>query len=120
MSKYIDGFVVPVPKDKIEKYRGIAAQASKIWREYGALEYRECVLEDATIEGVMPFSQLSNVNEGDTVVFAYIVYNSRAHRDEVNAKVMADPRLHEMCPPDGMPFDCARMCYSGFETIVEA
>ncbi len=120
MSKYIDGFVVPVPKDKIEKYRAIAAQASKVWREYGALEYRECVLEHANIEGVMSFSQLSNVKEGDTVVFAYIVYNSRAHRDEVNAKVMADPRMHEMCPPGDMPFDCTRMCYSGFETIVEA
>lgn len=118
MSKYIDGFVVPVPKDKIEKYRGIAEQASKIWREHGALDYRECVVEDSNVQFGIPFPKLSNVTEGDTVVFAYIVYNSRAHRDEVNAKVMADKRMSEICTPEDTPFDCARMCYGGFETIV--
>lgn len=118
MSKYLDGFVVPVPKDGIEKYRQLATQASKIWLEYGALEYRECVLEHGDVEGVMSFTQLGNVREGETVVFAYIVYNSRAHRDEVNAKVMADKRMGEMCSPEGLPFDASRMCYGGFQTIV--
>jgi len=120
MSKYIDGFVLPVPKDKIEKYRNVATQASKIWREHGALEYRECLIEDPNVQMGRPFPNLDIVQEGETVVFAYITYHSRAHRDEVNAKVMADPRINEMCSPDDMPFDCARMCYGGFETLVEA
>lgn len=120
MSKYIDGFVLPLPKDKRENYRRIAEKASKIWREHGALEYRECVLEDPTAKDMVPFPQLAGVNPEETVVLAWIVYDSRAHRDEVNAKVMTDPRVHEMCGSEGMPFDCARMAYGGFETIVEA
>lgn len=120
MSKYIDGFVLPVPKDKVETYRAIAEKASKIWREHGALEYRECVLEDPTAKDLVAFPQLAAAKPEETVVFAYITYESRAHRDEVNAKVMADPRLHEMCDPGNMPFDCTRMAYGGFQTIVEA
>jgi len=120
MSKYVDGFVIPLPKDKIDAYKAIAEKASKVWKEYGALEYRECVLEDNVTKDVLPFPQLASAKEGETVVFAYITYNSRAHRDEVNAKVMADPRMNEMCGSEGMPFDCARMAYGGFETIVEA
>lgn len=120
MSKYVDGFVVPVPKDKIDTYKSISEKASKIWKEYGALEYRECVLEDPVAKDVLPFPQLAGTKPEETVVFAYITYNSRAHRDEVNAKVMADPRLHDMCGGEGMPFDCARMAYGGFQTIVEA
>lgn len=118
MSTYIDGFVLPVPKDKIETYRGIAEKASKIWREHGALDYRECVLEDADAKDMVSYPQLAGVKPGETVVFAYIAYKSRAHRDEVNAKVMADPRIHEACNGGEMPFDCARMAYGGFETIV--
>lgn len=118
MSKYIDGFVLPVPKDKIETYRAIAEKASKIWREHGALDYRECVLEDPTAQDMVSFPQLAGVKDGETAVLAYIVYNSREHRDEVNAKIMADPRVHEMCDPNNMPFECARMAYGGFQTIV--
>jgi len=120
MSKYVDGFVVPVPKDKIEAYKAISEKASKVWKEYGALEYRECVLEDPVAKEVLPFPELAGAKPDETVVFAYITYHSRAHRDEVNAKVMADPRLNEMCGAEGMPFDCKRMAYGGFETIVEA
>jgi uncharacterized protein YbaA (DUF1428 family) len=120
MSKYVDGFVIPVPKDKIEAYKAMSEKASKVWKEYGALEYRECVLEDSSAEGILPFPQLANAGPDETVVFAYITYNSRAQRDEVNAKVMADPRLSEMCNPEAMPFDCKRMACGGFETIVEA
>jgi uncharacterized protein YbaA (DUF1428 family) len=120
MSKYVDGFVIPVPKEKIEAYKAIATQASKVWKDHGALEYRECVLEDNVTKDILPFTKLAGTQEGETVVFAYITYQSRAHRDEVNAKVMADPRINEMCGSEGMPFDCARMAYGGFETIVEA
>lgn len=120
MSKYIDGFVLPVPKDKIEVYRDMSQKASAVWKEYGALEYRECVLEDNVAKDVLPFPQLAQAGPDETVVFAYITYRSRAHRDEVNARVMADPRLKEMCGSEGMPFDPSRMAYGGFETLVEA
>jgi uncharacterized protein YbaA (DUF1428 family) len=120
MSKYIDGFVLPVPKDKIEQYRAMSSKASVVWKEYGALEYRECIGDDLDIKDMLSFTKLAGSSEEETVVFAYIVYNSREHRDEVNAKVMADPRMNEMCGAEGMPFDCARMAYGGFKTIVEA
>jgi uncharacterized protein YbaA (DUF1428 family) len=120
MSVYVDGFVLPLPKDKIEQYKVMAEKASKVWKEYGALEYRECVGDDLEIKDVVPFPALANAAPGDTVVFAYITYKSREHRDEVNAKVMADPRMNEMCGAEGMPFDCKKMAYGGFTTIVEA
>jgi len=120
MSNYVDGYVLVVPKDKIEIYRGIAEKAAIIWKEHGALKYRETVLEDATAKDLLPFPQLAGAKEDETVVFAYVEYESRKHRDEVNAKVFADPRLSEMCDPNAMPFDCARMAYGGFTTIVEA
>lgn len=120
MSHYVDGFVLPLPKDKVEEYRAIAEKASKVWLEYGALEYRECVGDDLNIEGVVPFPKIANAGESETVVFAYIVYNSKEHRDEVNAKVMADPRLSEMGSPESMPFDCAKMAMGGFKTVVYA
>lgn len=120
MSKYVDGFVLPVPKDKVETYRKIAEQASNIWREHGALEYRECVLEDPIAKECLPFPRLASAKPDETVVFAWITYQSRAHRDEVNSKVMADPRIKAMCGEEGMPFDPQRMAYGGFSTIVEA
>ncbi|MBE2181310.1 MAG: DUF1428 domain-containing protein [Chthoniobacterales bacterium] len=118
MSKYVDGFVLSVPKDKLETYREIAGKASKIWKEHGALDYRECVIEDANAPEMVSFPQLAGAKDGEVVVFAYIVYASREQRDAVNAKVMADPRLSEGCDPDNMPFDCKRMAYGGFQTIV--
>ncbi|MDM0073529.1 DUF1428 domain-containing protein [Variovorax sp. J2P1-59] len=116
---YVDGFVVPVPKNNIEKYREIATKAGKVWREHGALEYRECVADDVKPGEVTSFPQSVNLKDDETVVFAYIVFNSRAHRDEVNAKVMSDPRLAEMMDMKSMPFDGKRMFWGGFESLVE-
>lgn len=120
MSHYIDGFVLPIAADKISEYQSIAEKASKIWMEHGALDYRECVAEDTDAKEMVSFPTLAGAKEGETVVFAYIVYESREHRDEVNAKVMADPRMHEFCPDHGgtPPFDYKRMAYGGFRTIV--
>jgi uncharacterized protein YbaA (DUF1428 family) len=119
MSLYIDGFVLPLPKDKIEAYKEMSSKASKVWKEYGAIEYRECVGDDLDIKDMLSFRTLAGAGPDETVIFAYITYNSREHRDEVNAKVMADPRLNEMCGEAGMPFDCKKMAYGGFTTIVE-
>lgn len=121
MPNYVDGFVLPVPKSKLADYQAMAEKASKVWLEHGALDYRECVAEDTEAKDLVSFPDLARTQEGETVVFAYIVYESREHRDEVNAKVMADPRTQEMCPAVNggeMPFDCKRMAYGGFKTIV--
>jgi uncharacterized protein YbaA (DUF1428 family) len=118
MPLYIDGFVIPLPKDKLEAYRGIAEKASVVWRDHGALDYRECVADDMDAKGMVPFPVMAQAGPDETVVFAYIVYRSREHRDEVNAKVMADPRISEMGGPEEMPFDCKRMACGGFTTIV--
>ena len=120
MAVYVDGFVLPVPKKKVTAYRRMALKASKIWREHGALEYRECVGDDLNVAVGMPFPKGIRTKPGETVVFAYIAYKSRAHRNQVNARVMKDPRIASMCDPKNMPFDCKRMLYGGFETIVEA
>jgi uncharacterized protein YbaA (DUF1428 family) len=119
MSKYVDGFVLPVRKDQIEKYRAIAANAGRVWKEHGALEYIECVGDDLDIKEMLSFRTIAGTNNEETVVFAWIVYRSREHRDEVNAKVMADPRIKDACDPGNYPFDCKRMAYGGFTTIVE-
>jgi uncharacterized protein YbaA (DUF1428 family) len=120
MALYVDGFVLPVPKKKLEAYRRISAKAGKVWREHGALDYRECAGEDLEVkEGMgVPFRRLAKAKPGETVVFSWIVYKSRAHRDRVNKKVMKDPRLAKMMDPKTMPFDVKRMAYGGFETIV--
>jgi len=119
MAHYIDGFVVPVPKKKIAAYVRIAKQASKIWKQHGALEYKECVGDDLNIKFCLPFPKGMETKPGETVVFAFIIYKSRKHRDQVNAKVMKDPRIATMCDPKDMPFDCARMMYGGFKAVVE-
>ena len=125
---YVDGFVLPVPEGKIEAYREMAAKAGKIWMEHGALSYKECVLEDAEPQmpedapdhcKLTPFTTLAGTKDGETVIFAFIVYQSRAHRDEVNKKVMADPRMSEACDGNNMPFDPSRMAYGGFNAIVD-
>jgi uncharacterized protein YbaA (DUF1428 family) len=120
MADYIDGFVLPIRKDQVDLYRSIARDAGKIWREYGALEYRECIAEDMDAKEMVSFRQLAGAKDDETVVFAWIVFESRASRDEVNAKVVADPRLKNMCAKGQMPFDYKRMAYGGFETLVEA
>jgi uncharacterized protein YbaA (DUF1428 family) len=116
---YVDGYILPVPKANIEKYREIATKAGKIWREHGALEYRECVAEDVKSGEVTSFPQAVKMKDDETVIFSYIVFESRAHRDEVNAKVMSDPRLSDMMNPKDMPFDGKRMFWGGFSPIVE-
>jgi uncharacterized protein YbaA (DUF1428 family) len=118
--RYVDGYVVPVPKKKMEAYRRIAQTAGKVWREHGALEYVECVADDVKPGKRTSFPRSVKLKPGETVVFAYIVYRSRAQRDRVNAKVMKDPRLKGMMDPKAMPFDMKRMFYGGFKVIVDA
>jgi len=118
MSGYADGFVVPVPKNKIAGYRRIAAKAAVVWREHGALDYKECLGDDLDAKFALPFPRGIRTKRGETVVFSWITYKSRAHRDRVNARVMKDPRIAAMCDPKDMPFDCQRMLYGGFKVIV--
>lgn len=119
MPNYVDGFVLPVPRKNLAAYRRMAQKASRIWKEHGALDYKECLGDDLNIKFCMPFTKGIKSKPGETIIFAYIVYKSRAHRDKVNAAVMKDPRLTEMCDPKDMPFDCKRMLYGGFKAIVE-
>lgn len=116
---YIDGFVVPVPRQNIDSYREMSAQCGKIWRELGALEFRECIADDVKPGTLTSFPQSVDLQEGEVVFFSYIVYNNRAERDAINAKVMEDPRMKDMMDPATMPFDGKRMIYGGFETIVD-
>lgn len=116
--RYADGYVLPLPKKHLPVYRRMAQKAAKIWREHGALEVRECVGEDLEVKMLMPFPRMLKLKRGETVVFSWIVFKSRAHRDRVNAKVMKDPRLANM-DPNAMPFDCKRMVYGGFNIVVD-
>jgi uncharacterized protein YbaA (DUF1428 family) len=119
MARYVDGFVVPVPADNVEAYRRMARRAGKIWREYGALEYVECLADDVKPGKTTSFPQSVKLKEGEVVVFSWIAYKSRKDRDRINAKVMADPRLADMMDPKAMPFDAKRMFWGGFKTMVE-
>jgi uncharacterized protein YbaA (DUF1428 family) len=117
---YVDGFLLPLPKRSVQAYRRIAQKAGKVWREHGALEYRECVGDDLNVKGMVPFPRRLKLKPGETAVFSWIVYKSRAHRDRVNAKVMKDPRLAKMMEdPKSMPFDVKRMAYGGFKVLVD-
>jgi uncharacterized protein YbaA (DUF1428 family) len=118
MAKYVDGYVLPVPKKKLGAYRRLAQKAGKIWQDHGALEFRECAGDDLNIKMGVPFPRRIKLKRGETVVFSWIVFKSRAHRDQVNAKVMKDPRLAAM-DPKSMPFDCNRMSYGGFKVLVD-
>jgi uncharacterized protein YbaA (DUF1428 family) len=120
MSKYVDGYVLPVPKANVEAYRRMAAQAGTVWREHGALQYTECVADDVKPGEVTSFPQSVQLKPDETVVFGWIVYESREHRDTVNEKVMKDPRLADMMDPKAPPFDAKRMFWGGFEVFVEA
>lgn len=116
---YVDGFVIPIPKENVAAYRRIARKAGRLWREHGALEYRECIGDDLDIKKMVPFTKNAKAKAGETVVFAWIMYKSRAHRNRVNAKVMKDPRLAKMMTPNSMPFDMKRMVYGGFKVLVD-
>jgi uncharacterized protein YbaA (DUF1428 family) len=125
MSRYIDGFVLPVAKKNLVRYRRVARVAGKVWRDHGALEYVECVADQLTSkhEGktfTSLFPKLARVKPGEVVVFSWIVYKSKADAKRVMKKVMADPRLSRMMDPDNMPFDMSRMAWAGFKPIVEA
>jgi uncharacterized protein YbaA (DUF1428 family) len=119
MTHYVDGFVVPVQLDKIDAYRKLAEEAGKIWLEHGALHFVECVSDDVKPGKLTSFPQSVQLKDGETVVFSWIVYESRAMRDSVNAKVMEDPRLKAMMEGGDMPFDAQRMFFGGFTTLVE-
>jgi uncharacterized protein YbaA (DUF1428 family) len=117
--RYVDGFVVPVPKKKLQDYRRMAQKAGRIWREHGALDFRECVADDVKVGKRTSFPRSVKLKPGETVVFSWIEFKSRAHRDRVNAKVMKDPRLAKMMNPAAMPFDGKRMIYGGFKIVVD-
>jgi uncharacterized protein YbaA (DUF1428 family) len=120
MARYVDGFVLPVARKNLEAYKQMARTASKVWRDHGALEYRECIGEDLKVKFGVPFPKLARVKPGEVVVFAWIVYKSRAHRDRVIKQVMKDPRLATMMDPKAMPFDMKRMSMGGFDVMVDA
>jgi uncharacterized protein YbaA (DUF1428 family) len=115
---YVDGFVVPVPKKKLKAYQAMAKKASKVWRDHGALDYKECVADDVKPGKVTSFPQSVKLKKDEIVVFSYVVYKSRAARDRCMAKVMKDPRLASMMDPKNMPFDGKRMFFGGFKVIV--
>jgi uncharacterized protein YbaA (DUF1428 family) len=116
---YVDGFVVPVPKKKVQAYRRLAQKAGKVWREHGALEFRECIVDDVKVGKLTSFPRSVKLKPSETLIFSWITYKSRAHRDRVNAKVMKDKRIAGM-DLKLMPFDAKRMIYGGFKVIVEA
>lgn len=116
---YVDGFILPLPKSNIEKYREVATRCGEIWREHGALQFRECIAEDVKPGKLTSFPQAVNLEDGETVIFSWIVYESREKRDEVNDKVMKDPRMTDLMKPEAMPFDGKRMVYGGFNMIVD-
>jgi len=118
--QYVDGFVVPVPKKNLAAYRRMAQRAGRVWRDHGAIEFREFVADDVEVGKRTSFPRSVKRKPNETVVFSWIVYKSREHRDRVNAKVMKDKRLAKMMNPKALPFDGKRMIYGGFKFLVEA
>lgn len=116
---YVDGFVLPIAQKNLAAYKKISKLAGKIWKEYGALEYRECASDDMNFPMGIPFPKLVKPKAGEIIVFSWILYKSKADRNKINAQVMKDPRLASMCDPKKMPFDCKRMTMGGFKTIVD-
>jgi uncharacterized protein YbaA (DUF1428 family) len=119
MALYVDGYVVPIPRKNVQAYRRIAQKAGRIWRKYGALEFRECVGDDLKMKGHVSFPRLARAKPGETVLFSWVVYRSRAHRDRVNRKLRKDPAIASMSGKT-MPFDMRRMAYGGFKVLVDA
>lgn len=116
---YVDGFIVPVPTDKLEAYRAMSEACGAIWKEFGALEYRECVADDVKPGKLTSFPQSVNLEDNETVVFSWIVYESREARDAINDKVMKDPRMAEWMKPEAMPFDGKRLIWGGFKMFID-
>ena len=119
MARYVDGFVLPVPAKKVEAYRKLARKAGKIWMEYGALDYTECIADDVKPGKSTSFPQSVKLKKDEVVVFSWISFKSRKQRDSINKKVMSDPRLADMADPKNLPFDGKRMFWGGFKTMVE-
>ncbi len=119
MAGYVDGFVMPLPKANVDRYREIAKTAGELWIEFGALEYKECLAEDVKVGEVTSFPRSVKQEDDETVIFAWITYESRQHRDDVNAKVMSDDRMKALMDPAGEIADYGRMVYGGFEVIVD-
>ncbi|MBI1944589.1 MAG: DUF1428 domain-containing protein [Deltaproteobacteria bacterium] len=119
MASYVDGFVIPIPKKNLRAYRRMARLGAKVWMEYGALAFYECVGDDLSVRWGTGFGRLARLKPGETAVFSWIVYKSRADRDRVNAKVMKDPRMSDPKMQKTMPFDPRRMAYGGFKVLVQ-
>lgn len=117
---YVDGYVLALPKKNLGKYKKMAQEAGKMWKRHGALEYVETIIDDENPKGVIfPFSKMIKLKEDETIIFAYVVYKSKAHRNQVNKKVMSDPLMNEEKFKDmPMPFEMKRMAYAGFKVIV--
>ncbi|WP_137936675.1 DUF1428 domain-containing protein [Chitinivorax sp. B] len=119
MDKYVDGFLLPVPRSNLDTYRQMAMRCGDIWKAHGALAYVECVGDELQVKDMVPFTQSSGATDEEVVIFAWIIYKSKAHRDEVNKAVMADPRMKDMMDPNNHAFDCKRMAYGGFNVLVD-
>ena len=120
MPKYVDGFVIPVPKKHLAQYRKLASLAGKVWREHGALDYVECIGDDVAVKGMRSFPQIARAKATDIVVFSWIVYKSKSHRNAVNKKVMSDPRLAGMMEVSKRVFNAKGMAYGGFKVLLQA
>jgi uncharacterized protein YbaA (DUF1428 family) len=118
MSRYIDGFVIPIPTSRIDEYREMAEKAAIIWKDHGALDYWECVGDDMDIKDVLPFTQLANTKPDETVIFAWVVFESKEARDAANAAIFVDPRMQTIMDTSNPIFDCKRMAYGGFRQLV--
>ncbi|UJP04370.1 MAG: DUF1428 domain-containing protein [Nitrosomonas sp.] len=119
MGKYVDGYVIPIAHDKLDEYKKMAGLAGSVWKDHGALAYVECAGDDLDQQELISFKQLAGAGADETVIFAWVVFESKQHRDQVNQAVMADPRLAAMMNPDSHLFDCKRMAYGGFNAIVD-
>ncbi|MBL8874859.1 MAG: DUF1428 domain-containing protein [Phycisphaerae bacterium] len=117
---YVDGYLIPIPKKSVAAYKKMASVGCKVWMAHGALDYRECVGDDLKAPWGLPFTKLLKTKPSETVVFAWIVFKSKAHRDKVNAAVMKDPRLTAGMDMKKMPFDPKKMCFGGFKTLVQS
>lgn len=120
MNRYVDGFVIPIPKARLDEYRLMAEKAAKIWKEYGALDYWECVGDDMNAKVTLSFPQLAHIKPDEAVIFSWVVFESREARDAANEKILADPRITEMMDVSNPIFDCKRMAYGGFKELVHA
>lgn len=118
-SKYIDGFLLCVPKNKIAAYRLVSRKMGKIMKEFGVLEYKECVADDMKTDMGIPFNKIAKTKANEVVIFSWIAFKSKAHRNSINKKIMQDPRVQKLCNIKDMPFDCKRMSYGGFKIFVD-